>query len=269
MMTTLRRIRVELSFLAALWKTNLLAALEYRASFISQVLGMLLNNAAFLAFWLLFFQRFPKVNGWGMRDMLGLYGMTATGFGLGVVLFGNALSLADIISQNGLDPYLSLPRPVLLHVLASGSRISGWGDILTGLLCMALLGPPDAAAWLRYGAAALVSMIVFISFLVLVASLTFWIGSASALSGSAINAILAFATYPMSIFDGSAKLILLTVIPAGFIGALPADFVRHYTGRGLAQLAAAALVFLALALIAFHRGLRHYESGGLATGMGG
>lgn len=269
MTTAWRRLHVELAFLGALWKTNLLSALEYRASFVSQVLGMLLNNVAFLAFWLLFFQRFPKVNGWGMRDMLGLYGMTATGFGLGVVLFGNALTLADIITQNGLDPYLSLPRPVLLHVLASGSRISGWGDIVTGLLCMLLLGPADAAAWLRYGVAALASMIVFISFLVLVASLTFWIGSASALSSQAINAILAFATYPMSIFDGSAKLILLTVIPAGFVGAVPAAFVRHYTGEGLAQLAAAALVALLLATATFHRGLRRYESGGLATGMGG
>lgn len=269
MTSLLRRFRVETTFLAALWKTNLLAALEYRASFISQVLGMLLNNAAFLAFWLLFFQRFPEVNGWGMRDMLGLYGMTATGFGLGVVLFGNALSLADIIGQNGLDPYLSLPRPVLLHVLASGSRISGWGDILTGLLCMALLGPGDAAAWLRYGVASLASMAVFISFLVLVASLTFWIGSASALSGQAINAILAFATYPMSIFDGAAKLILLTVIPAAFVGAVPAAFVRQYTGSGLLQLAAAALIALLLATATFHRGLRHYESGGLSTGMGG
>jgi ABC-2 type transport system permease protein len=262
---TLRR---ELGFLLALWKVNLLAALEYRTAFLTQVAGMLLNNLAFLAFWALFFQRFPSVRGWELADMLRLFGMSATGFGVGVLAFGNVLSLADIIANNGLDAYLALPRPILLHVLAARSRTSGWGDIATGVLCFAMAGDTGPAAWARYAVAAAASATVFVSFLVLVASLTFWLGAASALSGQALHALLAFATYPMSIFDGGAKLLLLTVIPAAFVGAVPAEFVRGYSGRGLAQLVAAAGVSLALAVVAFHRGLRRYESGGMAAGLG-
>lgn len=268
-MTALRRLRVEAGFLLALWKANLLSAMEYRASFLTQVFGMLLNNAAFLAFWALFFQRFPEVNGWGMTDMLSLYGMTATGFGLGVIAFGNCLTLADIIAHNGLDPYLSLPRPVLLHVLASSSRISGWGDLLTGLICLLAGGSVDLGTALRYGLASLASMTVFVGFLVLVASLGFWLGSATALSGQAIHAILAFATYPLSVFDGWSKLLLYTVIPAAFVGAVPAEVVRGVEGGSLGLLLLAAASTAGLAAGAFHLGLRRYESGGMATGLGG
>lgn len=262
------RARSEVRFVVALWRANLLAALEYRTAFVSQVLGMLLNNAAFLVFWVLFFERFPSVNGWGMRDMLELYGMTATGFGLGVVLFGNALTLADVIAGNGLDGYLVLPRPVLLHVLAGRSRISGWGDIATGVICYAMTGAGGLAGWGRYGLASLLAMTVFVSFLVIVASLSFWLGGASALSAQAVHALLAFATYPLSIFDGAAKWLLLTVIPAAFIGAVPAAFVRGYSARTLLELAAAAAVSLGLAVLLFHRGLRRYESGGMAVSAG-
>lgn len=263
-----RRARSETRFVVALWRANLLAALEYRTAFVSQVLGMLLNNAAFLAFWVLFFERFQSVNGWGMRDMLQLYGMTATGFGLGVVMFGNALTLADVIAGNALDAYLVLPRPVLLHVLAGKSRISGWGDIATGVICYAMTGAGGLAGWGRYGLAALLAMAVFVSFLVSVASLSFWLGGASALSAQAIHALLAFATYPLSIFEGAAKWMLLTVIPAAFIGAVPAAFVRDYSGRTLLELAGAAAVSVALATVLFHRGLRRYESGGMAVSAG-
>lgn len=267
----LRRARVELRFLAAMWRANLQSALEYRAAFVSQVLGMVLNNAAFLAFWVLFFDRFPSVGGWGLKDMLQLFGMTATGFGLGVVLFGNALSLADIIAANGLDAYLVLPRPVLLHVLAGRSRISGLGDIATGIACVAATGGAaagGAAMWVRFAVAAVLAMAVFVSFLVIVASLTFWLGGASALSAQAVHALLAFATYPLSIFDGLSKLMLLTVIPAAFIGAVPAAFVRDFAPGALAQLAAAALVGVVLAAVLFGRGVRRYESGGMAVAVG-
>jgi len=267
----LRRGRVELRFLVAMWRANLQSALEYRTAFVSQVLGMVLNNAAFLAFWVLFFDRFPSVGGWGLKDMLQLFGMTATGFGLGVVLFGNALSLADIIAANGLDAYLVLPRPVLLHVLAGRSRISGLGDIATGIACVAATGGAaagGAAMWGRFAVAAVLAMAVFVSFLVIVASLTFWLGGASALSAQAVHALLAFATYPLSIFDGLSKLMLLTVIPAAFIGAVPAAFVRNFAPGALAQLAAAALIGVVLAAVLFGRGVRRYESGGMAVGVG-
>ncbi len=251
----------ELRFLAALWKANLLAAMEYRVSFISQIAGMMLNNAVYFLFWVIFFDRFQSVRGWELDDMFLLFGIAAAGIGLGNYLFGNNHALADTIAGGRLDYYLSLPRPVLLHVLASRSLTHGLGDFSYGLISFALAGQWTAGAVARFLGATLVAAVVYLSFLVLVQSLAFWLGNASMLGQQALNALVTLALYPITLFDGTAKLLLFTVVPAAFIGAVPAELVREFSWATFAQLLAAAGAFLGLALLVFYRGLRRYESG--------
>jgi ABC-2 type transport system permease protein len=254
-------MRRELIFLLAIWKANLLAAMEYRVPFISQVVGMMLNNAIYFIFWVIFFDRFQAVQGWGLNDMLLLFGIVALGFGLGVYLFGNVMQLADVIAGGRLDYYLSLPRPVLLHVLASRSIASGLGDALYGLISFTLAGQYGPGSIARFIAGSLLAMTVFLSFLILVQSLSFWLGNTALLTQQAINAVLTFSLYPITLFDGTAKFLLFTLIPAAFIGAVPAEFVRSFSWTTLLQLLAGAVIFLSLAVFAFQHGLRRYESG--------
>ncbi|MCU0494698.1 MAG: ABC-2 family transporter protein [Chloroflexaceae bacterium] len=251
----------ELRFLLALWKANLQAAMEYRAAFLSQVVGMILNNAAYFTFWILFFDRFQEVRGWNLNDMVLLFSTVAASFGLAVYLFGNVLTLADIIAGGKLDYYLALPRPVLLHVLASRSIASGLGDFSYGLVTFLLVSwhSPDALA--RFLVGLVCGGTVLLAFLVLVQSLAFTIGNASQLSGQAVNAMLTFAMYPLALFDGNARLLLFMLIPAAFLGSVPVAFTQAFSWPNLLLLAGGAALFLALALLAFYRGLRRYESG--------
>ena len=160
---------------------------------------------------------------------------------------------------------MSLPRPVLLHALASRSNASSAGDFTYGLLsfgaAVIFSGTFSGLMLLRFALACLAAVAVLISFLVLVQSLTFWIGNTSLLTTNAFNAIVTFSLYPITLFDGTAKLLLFTLIPAAFIGALPAEFVRRFDLVQLAQLCAGSAVFLFLAIFVFYRGLRRYESG--------
>jgi ABC-2 type transport system permease protein len=251
----------ELHFLAALWQANLLAAMEYRVAFLTQVLGMMLNNTLYFAFWVLFFDRFQEVRGWRLQEMLLLFAVVTVGFGLASVLFGNAMSLSEVIAQGRLDYYLSLPRPVLLHVLASSSILSGVGDFLYGLVSFALAGEFSLGAMGRFALGSLLAMVIFLSVLVLVHSSAFWLGNAGLLAHQVMNVMITFAIYPITLFDGTAKLLLFTLLPAAFLGAVPAELVRAFSWGNFVQLVGAALIFLGLALWVFHRGLRHYESG--------
>ncbi len=248
-------------FLLALWKANLLAAMEYRAAFLSQIIGMMVNNGIYFLFWVLFFQRFQEVRGWQLSDMVLLFGVVATGFGLATFFFGNALSLCEVIVEGRLDYYLSLPRPVLLHVLASGSVPSGMGDFTYGLISFALLGNYSLDVVARFVVGVLLATVTLLAVLVIAHSLAFWLGNASALTHAVMNAMITFSIYPSTLFDGSAKLLLLTILPAAFVGAVPAEFVRGFTWTNFGQLLLAALVFLTLALLIFYQGLRRYESG--------
>ncbi len=255
----------QFAFVLALWKTNLLSAMEYRVSFLTQVFGMMLNNAIYFVFWIIFFARFEEINGWDLVDMLFLFGVVATGFGAGTYLFGNAVRLSPLIANGQMDYYLSLPRPVLLHALASSSNASSAGDFTYGLFSFGAAiyfsGSFGGLMLLRFTLGCLASIAVLISFLVLVQSLTFWIGNTSLLTRHAFNAIVTFSLYPITLFDGTAKLLLFTLIPAAFIGALPAEFVRSFDLLQLAQICAGGAVFLLLSVFVFYRGLRRYESG--------
>ena len=251
----------ELGFLIALWKANLQAAMEFRVSFITQAIGMMLNNGVYFIFWVLFFDRFKEIRGWGLDEMFILFGLVASGFGLGVFFFGNALNLAEVISQGQLDYFLSLPRPVLLHTLASRSQYSGIGDFTYGIISFFLAGKTNPGSLVRFGLGIFLSMVIFLSFLVLVQSLAFWMGNAQLVSGNAQNAIITFAIYPINLFEGSGRFLLFTIIPAAFVGALPAEMVSQFTWWNFLKLLLAALVFLSLAGAAFYSGLRRYESG--------
>ena len=251
----------QIKFLLAVWKANLLSAMEYRVAFLAQIFGMMINNFMYFAIWIVFFQRFKDVNGWGINDMWVTFGVLASAFGLVSLLFGNAFNLGDIIMKGRLDYYLSLPRPVLLHAVASRMIGSGLGDFTYGFISYGLSGYFTLDGLARYVLATLFAAAVFASFLILVQSLAFWLGLMSNFTNLMVNAILTFGIYPITLFDTTAKFILFTIIPAAFVGAIPADFIRAFTWTTLGELFIGAVVFLFLAITIFRLGLRRYESG--------
>jgi ABC-2 type transport system permease protein len=254
-------IMKELKFLLAIWKANLLSIMEYRVSFLSQAIGMMVNDFMYFIIWIIFFDRFKDVRGWGIHDMYLTYGVLASSFGLVSLLFGNAFNLSEIISKGRLDYYLSLPRPVLLHAVASHMIASGMGDFSYGFLSYALSGYFTWDGLLRFVLAMLLAATVFAAFLILIQSLAFWLGMMSNLSQLALNAMLTFGIYPITLFDNYAKLILFTLIPAAFMGAMPAELIRSFSWQTLAELLAGAIVFLFIAIAVFQLGLKRYESG--------
>jgi ABC-2 type transport system permease protein len=251
----------ELKFLFSLWKTNLAAALEYRAAFISQSIGMILNDGVYFLVWVIFFDRFQDVRGWALTDMFIVFGVSASAFGLAGILFGNAFNLSEIIIGGRLDYYLSLPRPVLLHVLASRSVPSGLGDFLYGFISYAASGQLSLDGLGRFIIGVLLATATFVAFLVIVQSLSFWLGTGGTFTALAINAIVTFALYPITLFNSSAKFILFIIVPAAFMGAVPSSFVRSFSWPTLGLMILAATGFLTLALLIFQLGLRRYESG--------
>ena len=254
-------MRHELKFLLALWKANLIAAMEYRASFLTQVIGMFLNDGFFFVFWIIFFDRFQQIQGWKLNDMFLLFGLVAAGYGLAVYFFGNTWQLVDVIINGQLDYYLSLPRPVLLHTLASRSNSSGLGDVVYGFMSFFLARQLTLDAFGRFLLGVLFSTTILISFLVLVQCLAFWIGNAQLLATNVVYAVITFSSYPIVLFDGTARFLLLTILPAGLIGAIPAELVRSFSWLRLLELCGATMIFLSLAVFLFYRGLRRYESG--------
>ncbi|MDP3058703.1 MAG: ABC-2 family transporter protein, partial [bacterium] len=170
-------------------RVNILSAMEYRVSFLSQVLFMFLNDVLLLFFWWILFSKFDSVAGWQMKEVFLLYAMSAGAYGLAYAVAGNANRLSTIIAEGQLDYYLVLPKDVWLNVLISKSMISAVGDILFAVVLFIFV--------LGFSAKLLVALlclifasIILISFTTIVHSLTFFLGNAEQIASVLTEAML-------------------------------------------------------------------------------
>ncbi|MUT66556.1 ABC transporter permease [Paenibacillus sp. NEAU-GSW1] len=259
------KLRRQLVFILRSWTLNLAGAMEFRLSFLLTAGMMIVNNIVWILFWGLYFNRFQVLNGWELHDVMMMWAVSAGGFGLMAAFFGNAARIANIIATGQLDIYLAQPKPVLLHVLISRMSVSAIGDVLFALLIFAIFGDKSALGIIKFALALTIAAVIFIFFTVIVNCLAFWLGNTEGLSFQLFNALLAFTTYPTSIFKSWGKLVLFSVIPAGFISYLPIGLLREIELPFLAGALAVALLLAAGGTLLFYRGLRRYSSGNMMS----
>jgi ABC-2 type transport system permease protein len=260
----MKTMRLVLGYL----RHNLMSAMAYRGAFILQAVGMLLNDAMLLFFWWVLFNRLPNLRGWDLTGVMTIYGIVAFGFGIGTVVCGNAFLVARIIASGNLDYYLALPADPLVHLLVSRMSLSSWGDTLFGLIVFLIAAP---GRWMNlplFLVLGLITGLILVAFSVLVGSLAFWMGNADNLAAQAINAIITFSLYPVEIFPGVVRVLLYTLIPAAFVGSIPATLLQDFDWGRLATLVAVAAGIALAARWVFRWGLRRYESGNLVTVRG-
>jgi ABC-2 type transport system permease protein len=240
---------------------NLRAGMEYRASFVTQVLGMVLNNASFIIFWLILYSHLGNIRGYGFNDVMFLWALSAVGFGFAGVFLGNAGSLSRSIYTADLDVYLLQPKGVLSNFLFSRMSVSAWGDILYGLVLFAVTQPvaPDRVALFLLFSVLLTAVLTALR--VLYHSLTFFLGNAEEFATMASDLVLNFALYPGSVFQGPVSLILHSLIPAALVAYIPVELFKLFDLQRLLLLIAADAIVVAAAWGVFRLGLRVYESG--------
>jgi ABC-2 type transport system permease protein len=227
--------------------------------------SMLINDCMWLAFWVFYFDRFPVVKGWERQDIICLWAILELGYGLAYALFGNSLNLAGMVARGELDVYLTQPKNVLLHSMVSRSMASAWGDVISGIGVFVLFGSPTPARWLLFVTSGLLAGVFLLSFTVIAQSLVFYIGNSETLAFQMHNAMIHFSSYPTGIFEGWVRVLIFTILPAGFISYLPIGVMRHFSWSYLASVAGVAVGFTVLAVALFNTGLRRYESGNLMT----
>lgn len=248
-----------LKFIWSYLKINIQSGMEYRWNFMLQVVSMFLNDIIWLIFWYIFFKKFSIINDWAFGDMLLIYAMLTMSVGLAGVIFGNYLEIARIIKNGGLDFYLSLPKNELMHVLVSHCRFTALGDLVFGFVIV--LGFISPIKWPLFILLCALATTIVVSFSVILGSLSFFIGSSTELSRHGIFSLYATSSYPFSIFQGMTKIILLVIIPAGFITGVPVALLKDFDLAQLGYMILFTIVLTVLAIILFKKGTKRYESG--------
>jgi ABC-2 type transport system permease protein len=254
-------MRGSIPYLGALFATSLKSALALRAAFWTQVVLMALNDVLFFCIWWIFFARYPEVRGWTLHDMYAGYGFVALAFGVYTILADGTRDLAARIVRGDLDGLLTQPRAVLPRIALSRSSASAWGDVGFGILLLALSGRAGLERLPAIALLVVASALVLTATAVIVNSLAFWFGELDGLPRQLTEFVLVFSLYPSPLFTGALRVVLFTLLPAGFVGFLPAEWLHAPSAAALLATVGGAAVYMSLATWIFHRGLRHYESG--------
>jgi ABC-2 type transport system permease protein len=226
-----------------------------------QVAFMALNNFTFFVFWWALMRHAIVLRGWRLGDIQVLFGVVAIAFGLTVTVAGGVRFLGRFIDEGDLDTLLTQPPSVLVHALGLRSQPSGLGDVLSGMLFIALSGQVSWSMLPLVAVAIAASALVFVATGIVFFSLAFWLGKVETVARQLWELLITFALYPEPLFGGVLRLALFTVLPAGFVGYLPVRVVHAPTFLNVALLVTGAAAYLAVAVLVFDRGLRRYASG--------
>ncbi len=256
-------VKKNLIMMAAYFKLNLSASMEYRSSFLIQVFGMFLNNASFAFFWWLLFEKVGDIGGYGFDEVMLLWAFASSGFGLMFVFFGNAIRLCEMILKGEIDSYLLQPKNVLVNVVASKSITSGWGDIVYGIMLFFIIRGLDIKGFLVFLIFSLTAALLFTSVIVTFNTLAFHFGNVAAIANLAFEFTITLSIYPTIIYKGFIKFIIFTVLPAGFATMIPALMVKNFHIGWAFVILGVTAVWLIVAFSSFNIGLKKYESGNL------
>ena len=262
----MKRLKQSLRLIGLYFRLNLASALEYRASFWMQVFGMMLSNLSFVFFWWMAFQRIPgRIGTYDFADVMFIWALCSSAFGLANVVFGNQNRLTRLILQGELDVFLLQPKALLLNVLCARSSFSAWGDFLYGFALFGIVQKPGVAGWALFVWFVILGAVLITAITVAAHTTTFYFGNATVIGNMILDFVINFSIYPLGIYRGVIRVLLFTLIPAGFAVHVPLSILRSFSpGLLLGQLAFVA-AYSVLACWFFSRGLRRYASGNLIT----
>ena len=250
-----------LRFAKALLGMSVRSAMAERGSFFMRVILMAVNNGIFFTFWIVLLSRVPRIRGYTLGDVALLYGIVALANGIAVFVAGGAQYLARMIHDGELDALIAQPKPTLLYAAGLRSQPSGLGDVVSGLVMIALSGRVMLLGLPVVLLAGIAGAVVLVATAVLMHSAAFWLGRTESASRQLYEVTLMFALYPDTLFTGPLRWILYTVIPAGFVGYLPAELIRVPTAGTAMMIVGAVVAYVVVAVWVFERGLRTYSSG--------
>jgi ABC-2 type transport system permease protein len=248
--------------------------MQYKLSFVLDILGFLLLTGLEFAVAAILVARFGTVAGWSVAEVALLYGLTAVAFSLSeMIMRGFDAPFSRMMQQGTFDTLLIRPLPAFFQVLASHFQLRRLGRTLQGAIALgfayatlpiewtparlALLPITMVAGGLIYGGITLIG-----------ATVCFWTIKSPEVVNVFTSGGTTMVSYPLSIYSAWMRAVFLWVVPVAFVNYPAALLLLNRTDPdGLpAQLAWAsplvAALFFAVALLFWCVGVSKYQGAG-------
>lgn len=251
----------QLGYIEALVRANLRAHHAEIRRLITMSCVMFVQNLMFFTMWIVFFGSIRQVKGWQLGDVGLMFGTIATACGLALLTADGVRTIAMKIQDGSIDGYLTRPRHALPALLLSRSNSASLGDILTGPVYWFVFGGASLSQLPIMICLTLLSATVFLSALVVFYSLAFWLQRGGRFSDQLFEVLIIFSSIPQHAQSLGTKVVMFSILPAGFISLVPASLMHHFNFEQFTLLVGAAALYACIALCFFNAGVRRYITG--------
>ena len=243
-------------------KYALIREMLNKTTFITNIVFMILNNASFIIQWLVLYSLKSNVGGYSFKEVLLLWAVAASTFGVSRFFFKKAFNLADVINTGKLDTYLVQPKNVLISCITTDITPSAIGDLLYGYIILFIYGF-TIKRFILFTIFSILGGLILTSISIILSSLSFWFDKTDVITDTGNSLATQFATYPDGIFAGVVKLLLYTIIPVGIINYIPVQLLINFNSYLFLIVILVTILFITLAFIIFYKGLKRYSSSNL------
>jgi ABC-2 type transport system permease protein len=248
--------------------------LQYRLSFAFMVAGSFaLTLVDFLTI-LVLFQHMPALGGWSLEEVAFLYGSAYVSFKATDAAIGHLETLPAMVRMGTLDTLLIRPLGSLYQVITADFALRHIGAVSQGVIILAYAISQLSIEWDAGRLAVFISMLIssgliFGSIWVIGTTIVFWTaGNGLEYLNSITYGGNQAVSYPLNIYAGWLRRLVMFVIPLGFVNYFPSLYILDRPDplgspeilRFLSPVVAVVMVLLARWV--WGMGIRHYRSTG-------
>jgi len=247
-------------------RKNLKNEKELKVSFIMSVVGMTINNMAFLIIWYYFGKTIGVINGWKPLDILGLFAFSGLSYGIVETLFNGIFYIPRYISSGVFDKFLTTPKNILLKVSTSQIKTSALGDFTYGLICFIafyLYKRLTIMQLLISFLLIIITSIIYYSFSLICMSISFYLMDGENVSEGLHNMFLSNSLYHGGAFTGVLRFIFIFIIPSLLLGAIPVEIIINMSMIKLVLICLLTIFWFVLSVMFFYKSMKKYESNNL------
>lgn len=207
------------------------AQFQYKANLLIDIGSYLAVTGLEFFSVLLFFGPFPSILGWKVGEVAMLSAVMSLSFGLAELIGAGIDNFPETIRRGEFDRVLLRPTGVFLQIVGSDFRLRRLGRISLGVLVLLFalsLLPNLHWTWtklLLFPIGIISTMIMFLSILLLGATICFWTVEAVEITNMLSYGGREMLCYPLTIYHGLMQRIFLFIVPLAFGSYVPVCYV--------------------------------------------
>lgn len=261
-----KHLKIAAAFLNISWKNSI----EYMNDFVVLCIDFIVTMIATILFWKYLLVDYEYLGNWSVAGLIaiGIFGNAS--WAIGEILAG-AWSLSEKITSGRLDKYLCRPVNTLFALLLEDMQLE---EFIKGILSLIILmlwhsikfKIPIHGLNLLFAICSMIVGVFIVAFVRCIYScFSFWAANTEGFNFLIHMEDLQLDRYPLSIFNKCTKLVLLSIIPVGFVSCFPAMFylgmVENRMLYLIFEIVIAAVMLFILSLL-WKKGIQKYEATG-------